>query len=127
MDFKEMTRRDAQSSLNLELDKLVKTVPEGRKQIIDKEFDGFKRLFGKFINEKGPSVVWEQIERLPKDAVSYGPVAMVIINMSFHCRLFPMLPLLNLKMCQPSDICWISWWLSSLMVVWEHPWDAGKR
>ena len=38
--------------------------------MIDREFDGFKKLFGKFINEKGPSVFWDQIERLPPNAVS---------------------------------------------------------
>ena len=69
-DFKEMTRRDAQSSLGLELDKLIKTVQsQERKVVLDREFDGFKRLFGKFINEKGPSVIWDNIERLPEDAV----------------------------------------------------------
>ena len=69
-DFKEMTRRDAQSSLGLELDKLIKTVQsQERKDVLDREFDGFKRLFGKFINEKGPSVIWDNIERLPQDAV----------------------------------------------------------
>ena len=70
MDFREMTRRDAESCLALELDKLIRTAAEGRRQVVETEFDGFRRLFSKFINEKGPSVVWEQIERLPKDAVS---------------------------------------------------------
>jgi len=69
MDFREMTRRDAESCLALELDKLIRTAAEGRRQVVETEFDGFKRLFSKFINEKGPSVVWEQIERLPKDAI----------------------------------------------------------
>ena len=69
-DFKEMTRRDAQSSLGLELDKLLQTVQsQEKKDVLDREFDGFKRLFGKFINEKGPSVIWDNIERLPEDAV----------------------------------------------------------
>jgi len=69
MDFKEMTRRDALGSLSTELDKLSKTCPQGRKEMIDREFDGFKKLFGKFINEKGPSVFWDQIERLPPNAI----------------------------------------------------------
>ena len=70
MDFKEMTRRDAESCLATELDKLARTEAEGRRQTVDREFDGFKKLFGKFINEKGPSVIWDKIERLPHDAVS---------------------------------------------------------
>ena len=65
-----MTRRNAESCLALELDKLARTEAEGRRQTVDREFDGFKKLFGKFINEKGPSVIWDNIERLPQDAVS---------------------------------------------------------
>ena len=70
MDFKEMTRRDAESSLAMELDKLARTGTEARREIMDREFDGFKKLFGKFINESGPSVIWDNIERLPQNAVS---------------------------------------------------------
>jgi len=69
MDFKELTKKDAQISLAMELDKLLKTMPEGQKQVVEQDFDGFKRLFGKFINEKGPSVVWDRIEKLPKNAI----------------------------------------------------------
>jgi len=69
MDFREMTQRDAESCLALELDKLARTEAEGRRQTVDREFDGFKKLFGKFINEKGPSVIWDKIERLPQDAI----------------------------------------------------------
>ena len=70
MDFKELTKKDAQISLAMELDKLMKTMPEGQKQVVEKNFDGFKKLFGKFINETGPSVVWDRIEKLPLNAVS---------------------------------------------------------
>ena len=70
MDFKEMTRRDAESSLAMELDKLARTGTEARRELMDREFDGFKKLFGKFINESGPSVIWDNIERLPQNAVS---------------------------------------------------------
>ena len=80
-----MTRRDAQSSLGLELDKLVRTVQsQERKEVMDREFDGFKRLFGKFINEKGPSVIWDNIERLPQNAVS---INLKLISLSFHFSL----------------------------------------
>ena len=40
-----------------------------RRELLDKEFDGFKKLFGKFIDESGPSVVWDNIDKLPEDAV----------------------------------------------------------
>jgi len=69
MDFKEMTRRDAESSLAMELDKLARTGTEARRELMDREFDGFKKLFGKFINESGPSVIWDNIERLPQNAI----------------------------------------------------------
>merc|ERR1719318_937619 len=69
MDFKELTKKDAQISLAMELDKLMKTKTEGQKQVVEKDFDGFKRLFGKFINETGPSVVWDKIEKLPQNAI----------------------------------------------------------
>lgn len=69
MEFKELTKKDAQISLALELDKLVRTCSEGERQVVEKDFDGFKRLFGKFVNETGPSVNWDKIERLPEGAI----------------------------------------------------------
>ena len=70
MEFKDLTKKDAQISLAMELDKLMMTMPEGQKQVVEQDFDGFKTLFGKFINSTGPSVHWDKIEKLPKDAVS---------------------------------------------------------
>merc|ERR1712128_351209 len=65
----ELTKKDAQLSLSMELDKLLKTMPEGQKQVVQQDFDGFKKLFGKFVNETGPSVHWDRIEKLPQDAI----------------------------------------------------------
>ena len=70
MEFKELTKKDARLSLAIELDKLLRTMPEGHKQVVEQDFDGFKKLFGKFVNETGPSVHWDRIEKLPQDAVS---------------------------------------------------------
>ena len=70
MEFKELTKKDARLSLAIELDKMMKTVPEGQRSVVEQDFDGFKKLFGKFVNETGPSVHWDRIEKLPKDAVS---------------------------------------------------------
>ena len=50
---------------------MLKTIPEGQKKVVEQDFDGFKKLFGKFINETGPSVHWDRIEKLPEDAVSF--------------------------------------------------------
>ena len=51
-----MTKKDAQQSLALEMEKLLLTAPESGKVSLQKEFDGFRRLFNKFIHETGPSV-----------------------------------------------------------------------
>jgi len=69
MEFKELTKKDAQLSLSMELDKLLRTIPEGQKQVVEQDFDGFKKLFGKFVTESGPSVHWDRIEKLPQDAI----------------------------------------------------------
>lgn len=67
--FKEMTKKDAQVQLSQELDKLLLTVPPGIKQNVEKEFDGFQKLFTRFLQDIGPSVNWEKIEPLPETAV----------------------------------------------------------
>lgn len=74
MEFKEMTKRDAEISLAHELEKLKKTalLPEFQAKLVDKEFDGFKRLFGKFLtSDSHEAIRWDKIEKLPKDAVSF--------------------------------------------------------
>ena len=39
-------------------------------QSLRKEFDGFERLFSRFLSETGPSIEWERIKLLPEGAVS---------------------------------------------------------
>eukprot|EP00092_Neocalanus_flemingeri_P033583 GFUD01036508.1.p1 GENE.GFUD01036508.1~~GFUD01036508.1.p1 ORF type:complete len:515 (+),score=180.93 GFUD01036508.1:264-1808(+) len=88
MEFKELTKKDAQLSLAIELDKLLKTMPEGHKQVVEKDFDGFKKLFGKFINETGPSVHWDRIEKLPQDAIlPYASLPCPADKESIRCML----------------------------------------
>ncbi len=73
VEFKELTKRDAQVSLAQELDKLRRTgnLTEGAGETVDKEFDGFRRLFAKFLTtDANEAVKWEEIEKLPKDAVN---------------------------------------------------------
>ena len=73
MEFKELTKRDAERCLAMELDKLQRTgnLPEMQRAQIDKEFGGFQRLFAKFLAaDSGTAIEWERIEKLPKDAVS---------------------------------------------------------
>jgi len=70
MEFKDLTKKDAQISLSTELDKLMMTSPVGIRDQVEQNMEGFKRLFGKFITSKGPSVQWERIEKLPHDAIA---------------------------------------------------------
>merc|ERR1711860_156778 len=72
MEFKELTKGDAERSLAIELEKLKKTgnLPELQAQMIDKEFGGFQRLFNKFLAaDSGSAIEWERIEKLPSDAM----------------------------------------------------------
>merc|ERR1719300_156928 len=53
----------------MELDKLMMTSPAGARDNVEKNFEGFKKLFGQFITSSGPSVQWEKIEKLTPDAI----------------------------------------------------------
>ncbi|XP_059095625.1 UTP--glucose-1-phosphate uridylyltransferase-like isoform X2 [Tigriopus californicus] len=70
-EFKELTKRDAQILLNKELEKLQRTaqLPKAQADLVDKEFDGFRDLFGKFLTAEHQSVKWDKIEKLPADAI----------------------------------------------------------
>ncbi|CAH1132390.1 unnamed protein product [Ceutorhynchus assimilis] len=67
--FIEATKRDALLLLESELGKLVDTAPPVQRERVRKEFDGFTDLFKRFLEETGPSVNWDKIEKLPPDAV----------------------------------------------------------
>ncbi|XP_068244331.1 UTP--glucose-1-phosphate uridylyltransferase-like [Palaemon carinicauda] len=69
VEFKSLTKRDAQFQLTHELQKLLLTCPPGQKDITQKNFEGFEKLYGRFINESGDSVVWDRIEKLPDGAI----------------------------------------------------------
>ena len=89
MEFKELTKRDAERSLAIELEKLKKTgnLPELQAQMIDKEFGGFQRLFNKFLAaDSGSAIEWERIEKLPSDAVS--KIRQIFKNVNKLSRVF---------------------------------------
>ncbi|XP_066990733.1 UTP--glucose-1-phosphate uridylyltransferase-like isoform X3 [Macrobrachium rosenbergii] len=69
MEFKELTKKDAQVQLAHELQKLIQTCPTPLKDTVQKDFEGFEKIFGRFINESGPSVEWSDIQKLPGDSV----------------------------------------------------------
>lgn len=56
-------------NLKKELHLLHETASNSRKDLIKKELDGFANLFNRFLQEEGPSVSWEKIEKLPQDAI----------------------------------------------------------
>ena len=71
-NFKEMTKRDAQMSLSHELIKLRKTsnLTQERNDLIDKEFEGFQRLFSQYLAaDVAAPIQWEKIEKLPQGSV----------------------------------------------------------
>ncbi|GLG93244.1 hypothetical protein R5R35_006552 [Gryllus longicercus] len=68
-EFKELTKRDAQVQLQHELDRLLGSAPEAHRALAQGQLDGFARLFDRFLRDEGPSVQWENIERLPENAV----------------------------------------------------------
>ena len=72
-NFKEMTKRDAQISLNQELLKLRKTsnLTQEKNELIDKELEGFQRLFSQYLAaDVAAPIHWEKIEKLPQGSVS---------------------------------------------------------
>lgn len=72
-EFIEVTKRDAQSRLQVEIERLLTTVPPPKQEATKKELDGFSKLFDRFLRETGPSVNWDRIEKLPGGAVQdYG-------------------------------------------------------
>lgn len=68
-EFRQATKRDALIHLKKDLEKLVDSAPAFKKESFRREFNGFVDLFDRFLQEEGPSVDWDKIERLPKDAV----------------------------------------------------------
>lgn len=68
-NFIAATKRDALNLMRKELDKLIETCEPHKYEEARKEFDGFTRLFHRFLDETGPSVDWDKIERLPPEAI----------------------------------------------------------
>lgn len=79
--FREMTLHNAKEALHKELEKLIQTAKNEHKTNIRTEFDGYERLFSRFLCESGQSVRWEDISTLPASAVkSYGDLKSELSN-----------------------------------------------
>lgn len=68
-EFREATKRDALLNLKKELDRLLSTAPKSQYDYFQKDFEGFQKLFERFLQEEGPSIDWKKIQRLDKDSV----------------------------------------------------------
>lgn len=67
-----MTKRDALLSLSSELIKLRKTsnLTQDKNAVIDKEFEGFQRLFAKYLEaDVAAPIHWDKIEKLPQGSI----------------------------------------------------------
>lgn len=72
-EFKEVMKRDALLRLQGDLDLIVQSAPDAARDVVDKQMSAFSRLFDRFLRETGPSVYWDQIQKLPEGAVrNYG-------------------------------------------------------
>jgi len=68
-EFKSLTKRDAQLQLEHELEELLLTAEPDVRDGFRAQFAGFSRLFNRFLQDEGPSIVWEKIKQLPEGSV----------------------------------------------------------
>lgn len=66
VQFIERTRQDAQMSMHDKLQKLILTAPTVEQDGARVELDGFEQLFSRYLQETGPSVIWDKIKQLPE-------------------------------------------------------------
>ncbi|XP_053471898.1 UTP--glucose-1-phosphate uridylyltransferase isoform X2 [Ictalurus furcatus] len=68
-EFQEKLRQQHENSMHKELEKLLSTAKGAEAEISRKDFEGFKQLFHRFLQVKGPSVEWPKINRPPEDSI----------------------------------------------------------
>ncbi|KAK2918455.1 UTP--glucose-1-phosphate uridylyltransferase-like isoform X1 [Channa argus] len=68
-EFQEKLRQQHEESMHRELEALLATADRAEAEISRKDFDGFKKLFHRFLQVKGPSVEWPKINRPPEDSI----------------------------------------------------------
>ncbi|KAM8809363.1 UTP--glucose-1-phosphate uridylyltransferase-like isoform 1-T1 [Eudromia elegans] len=89
--FQEVIRQELEYSMKVELDKILATAPSNELEHTKKDLEGFKKLFHRFLQEKGPSVDWEKIQRPPEDSVSCNEVKLYGKHEIDNCYLYQML------------------------------------
>ena len=55
--------------MTLELKSLIRSAAAEKQEELAADLATFRRLFEKFVTEPGPSVDWDNIEKLPSDSV----------------------------------------------------------
>ncbi|EDW93049.1 UTP--glucose-1-phosphate uridylyltransferase isoform X1 [Drosophila yakuba] len=68
-EFHEVTKRDALRLLEHDVDRLLETTEKARQPALKAEMGRFADLFGRFIQEEGPALDWNKIQKLPENAV----------------------------------------------------------
>lgn len=68
-EFQEKLRQQHEESMHRELEALLNTASKTEAEVSRKEFDGFKKLFHRFLQVKGPGVDWAKINRPPEDSI----------------------------------------------------------
>ncbi|KAM9313807.1 UTP--glucose-1-phosphate uridylyltransferase-like [Pholidichthys leucotaenia] len=68
-EFQEKLRQQHEESMLKELEALLATATEAEAEISRKDFAGFRELFHRFLQVKGPSVDWAKISRPPEDLI----------------------------------------------------------
>ncbi|KAG7283168.1 hypothetical protein CRUP_000530 [Coryphaenoides rupestris] len=66
--FQEVMVQQLESSMDMELERLLHTASGAEKEVSRKDFEGFKKLFHRFLKVKEPSVEWIKIQRPPEDS-----------------------------------------------------------
>ncbi|XP_023680768.1 UTP--glucose-1-phosphate uridylyltransferase-like isoform X2 [Paramormyrops kingsleyae] len=68
-EFQEVMRKELEASMHTELEKLLGTTKGAQAELARKDFEGFKKIFHRFLQAKGPSVDWPKIHRPPEDSI----------------------------------------------------------
>ncbi|XP_068606746.1 UDP-glucose pyrophosphorylase 2a isoform X2 [Brachionichthys hirsutus] len=68
-EFQEKLRQQHEQSMHQELEALLGTGAGAEVETSRKDFEGFKKLFHRFLQVKGPAVDWTQISRPPEDSI----------------------------------------------------------
>ncbi|XP_030208485.1 UTP--glucose-1-phosphate uridylyltransferase isoform X1 [Gadus morhua] len=68
-EFQEQLRLQHEKTMHEELEKLLQSSTGPEAQISKKDFEGFRSIFHRFLQRKGPSVEWSKIQRPPEDLI----------------------------------------------------------